>query len=362
MNKYSKALLILAALGLAAARPADCRDKDRPKETTPTRAVATIGDTVIDAEQLDQWIGNKLTAIVAQEYEIKSGVLEENIARLLLEKEAARRGISPAELERREIAEKLEPVDTTAVNGLYDAVKEGLKGVSEADGRARVQKFFDEQRLTKRRAAFARELQAKTPVKRLLEPPRQVIAVADGTIRGSDQAPVTIVMFADFQCPACAQAATTMKEIQNTYGEQVRLVMRDFPLSFHENASKAAEAARCARDQGHYWAMHDLLFANQKELGVGALKKYAEQIGLDTASFGECLDSGRHAADWRKDQADGEAYGVSGTPTIYVNGRVAGMRSLESFESVIDEELARVATAGAKTAQADVRGTDASRQ
>ena len=190
----------------------------------------------------------------------------------------------------------------------------------------------------------------KTPVKRLLEPPRQVIATADGAARGFDHAPVTIVMFADFQCPACAQGAATMQELQNRYGGKVRLVMRDFPLPFHADAAKAAEAARCARDQGHYWGMHDQLFAHQGELGVTFLKKYAEDLGLDTAAFASCLDSGRHTADWQKDQADGELYGVSGTPTFYVNGRVAGMRSLEGFDAVIDEELARVETAGVQTA------------
>ncbi len=153
-----------------------------------------------------------------------------------------------------------------------------------------------------------------------------------------------------------------MRELQDRYGEKVRLVLRDFPLSFHTEAPKAAEAARCAGDQGHYWAMHDLLFANQNELGAASLKKYAQQIGIDVASFGECLDSGRHTADWQKDLADGQAYGVSGTPTLYLNGRLASMRSPESFDLVIEEELARAAAGPSKTAPADMRAEGAARR
>ena len=123
MNAYSKVLIVLAVSGLAAVRPAECRSKDRAKETGRAGTVATVGDTVIEAAQLEQWIGHKLTAIVAQEYDIKSGVLEENITRLLMEKEAARRGLSTSELERREIRDEAAQAPTGRCRGSSTTAK-----------------------------------------------------------------------------------------------------------------------------------------------------------------------------------------------------------------------------------------------
>jgi len=120
-------------------------------------------------------------------------------------------------------------------------------------------------------------------------------------------------------------------------------VFKDFPLPNHANAPKAAEAAHCAGEQGKYWQMHDRLFANQQALAVPALKEHAAAIGLDANKFGECLDSGRFAQIVNTDVEYGNQLGVSSTPTMYINGRpVVGAQPFEFFQSVIDEELARV--------------------
>jgi protein-disulfide isomerase len=148
------------------------------------------------------------------------------------------------------------------------------------------------------------------------------VSVDDDPSWGPADAPVTIVEFSDFQCPYCGRFATqTLPQIKQAYEGKILFVFRDFPLSsIHANAEKAAEAAGCANDQGKFWEYHDILYSNQSALDVASLKSYASQLGLDTATFDECLDSGAHAQEIQKDVQDGTSYGVNGTPAFFVNG------------------------------------------
>ena len=117
-------------------------------------------------------------------------------------------------------------------------------------------------------------------------------------------------------------------------------MFKDFPLSIHNNAQKAAEAARCAGEQDKYWEYHDVLFKNIAALGPDKLKKYAADLQIDTAKFNACLDSGKHAAAINKDMADGAKVGVSGTPAFLVNGRfLSGAQPFSAFQEIIEEEL-----------------------
>jgi protein-disulfide isomerase len=120
-------------------------------------------------------------------------------------------------------------------------------------------------------------------------------------------------------------------------------VFKDFPLQNHAQAPKAHQAAHCAGEQGKYWQMHDLIFANQARMEVPNLKQHAAALGIDTQKFNTCLDTDKYAASIAADFKLGEEIGVSSTPTMYVNGRpVIGAQPFEQFQAVIDEELARV--------------------
>lgn len=133
-----------------------------------------------------------------------------------------------------------------------------------------------------------------------------------------------------------------MREVVEKYGDKVRLVYRDLPLtSIHANALSAALAAECAHEQGKFWEYHDLLFANQAQLDEASLKNYAAQVGLDAAAFEECLSSQKYLDEVRNDYSDGASYGVQGTPAFFVNGvQVSGAQPLEVFSQIIDQELA----------------------
>jgi protein-disulfide isomerase len=174
-------------------------------------------------------------------------------------------------------------------------------------------------------------------------PSRVMVEIGDDAVLGDPDAPVTIIEFSDYECPFCGRHFDqTYDQIKTEYVDtgKVKIVFKDFPLSFHENAQKAAEAAECAGEQGKYYEMHDKLFENQNALDVASLKTYAKEIGLKTADFNTCLDSGAMADEVQKDFSDGQAAGVTGTPGFFINGvKLTGAQPYSAFKAAIDAEL-----------------------
>jgi protein-disulfide isomerase len=166
--------------------------------------------------------------------------------------------------------------------------------------------------------------------------------------KGAKTAPVTIVMFSDFQCPFCSRVEPTVKQIEQKYQGKVRIVWKNYPLPFHQNAMPAAEAAMAANDQGKFWEMHDKLFANQQTLDRATYEKHAAEIGLNVDKFKADLDSGKYKAAINADVQYGNSLGGGmGTPTFFINGhKVAGAMPLDSFSSIIDEELKKKSGGG----------------
>jgi protein-disulfide isomerase len=166
----------------------------------------------------------------------------------------------------------------------------------------------------------------------------------DDHILGDENAPVTIIEYSDFQCPYCGRLyRNALKDIKENYVDtgKVKFVFRHFPLSFHEFAQKAAEAAECAGEQGKFWEYHDKLFENQNALKIDDLKKYASELGLDTTQFNDCLDSGKYKERVKSDSSLGQSQGVSGTPASFVNGiKVSGAQPFSAFQQIIEAELA----------------------
>lgn len=168
------------------------------------------------------------------------------------------------------------------------------------------------------------------------------VSLDDDPSLGDPDAPVVVVEFSDFECPFCGRfRQDTLDQIMDNYGDDILLVYRDFPLSsIHPRAQKSAEAAECADDQNAFWDYHDLLFANQSALDDASLISYAEQLDLDVDQFTTCLTSGEKTDEVLADFNDGRSYGVTGTPTFFINGvRVVGAQPYLSFEQVIQQEL-----------------------
>lgn len=182
------------------------------------------------------------------------------------------------------------------------------------------------------------------------------VGIDDDAMKGDRKAPVTMIEFSEYQCPFCARfSAQTLPNIIKTYVDtgKLRIVFRDYPLPFHQNAAKAAEAAECAGDQGLFWEMHDLLFANHEKLGPEDLNRYAEQAGLYMPDFNFCMESAKNAPEVAKDLQDGRKAGVNSTPSFFIGitGQddtirgtlIKGAKPFETFQEAIERALEQAA-------------------
>lgn len=163
----------------------------------------------------------------------------------------------------------------------------------------------------------------------------------NGLARGKDDALVTMVLFEDFQCGYCGKLSKTIAELESEFGDDLRIVFRHLPLGHHDDAALAHEAAQEAATQGKFWEFHDLLYANQRDLGRKALEKYARSIGLKMKKFRRALDDSHHAVAVVADLEAGRALGIQGTPTIFINGeKIVGAQPIAVFRAVIEVKLA----------------------
>jgi protein-disulfide isomerase len=172
----------------------------------------------------------------------------------------------------------------------------------------------------------------------------ELLKVADTSYAiGPENAKVTLIEVSDFQCPYCNRHSPTMEQIMDEYEGQVRRLWIHFPLtSIHPYAQKASEAAECAADQGKFWQMHDKMFENQSALAVDNLKNYARDLGLNTSSFNDCLDSGKYTSKVQSQARAAQAAGITGTPGTFVNDQlVKGAYPFDTFKQLIDAELAK---------------------
>jgi protein-disulfide isomerase len=171
---------------------------------------------------------------------------------------------------------------------------------------------------------------------------RYAVDTSGAPVKGNPDAKLAIVEFSDFQCPFCNRVEPTLKQIEKQYGDQVRIVFKHLPLSIHPKAPAAHAAAEAAHQQGKFWEMHDLIFANQREMSEAKYLEYAKQLGLDMDKFKADLKSEEVQKRVKQDMAEASKLGVTGTPAFFVNGRfLSGAQPFSSFESLIDEELGK---------------------
>ena len=314
-----------------------------PALAAAQQPVALVGDVPVTSADLDAFAKDRLMRLRNEEYTIRRQALDDYIARMLIEKEAARRGVTVAALTQTEIDAKVTPVTDDQKRAVYESARSRFGGMSETQALAQIDTNLKQGRIADARRLFVGELRARAGVKILLAAPRTNVDAGRGPSKGSPAAPVTIVEFSDFQCPFCRQVVDTLTRIEERYGASIRFVFRDFPLAMHPDAPKAAEAAACAHEQGQFWAMHDKLFAAQSNLKVPDLKRTARDLGLNGDAFDRCLDSGKFESQWQQNRAEGQKYGVSATPTFFINGRtVTGALPYQAFSAIVEEELARL--------------------
>ena len=285
-------------------------------------------------------------------YEAERQAIEELIDESLLEQQAAKEGVTVAQLLDRHVNATLakDPSDE-ALRVFYEGVdtKDSFEAV-----RDKILESLRQRRMAKAKAAYMQSLRTQVAIVLRLPPPRAPISMKDIPVRGAANAPVTLLEYADYQCPYCQQADPIIASIEAEFKGKIAFVFKDFPLNMHPDAPKAAEATHCADAQGKYWEYHDLLFKN-RQLDLAALKNDARDLKLDTKAFDTCLDSGQTAAAVKDEASEALSLGINGTPSFFVNGRsVNGAVSYDKLRAIIAEELSAAsgqAVAPAKSAE-----------
>ena len=296
--------------------------------------LAVVGGEPVTRAEIEKTIGAQLTELERRRFELVQQALNQAINERLVSLEAAAQGVTAEEYLAANVAE---PSDVD-VDAFYQANQARIRRPKEQVAND-IRNYLRQERMT----AHGKELLAKHEVVVYLDPPRVEIDVAGHPSKGPESAPLTLVEFSDFECPFCSRVNPSIAAVRKTYGDQLRVVFRQFPLPIHPRAPKAAEASLCAHDQGKFWEMHDLLFEEQRKLAVDDLKEKAVRLGLDAESFSSCLDGGKYAAQVAADLEEGRRLGVSGTPALFLNGRFlpGGALPEEQLAEFIDQELAR---------------------
>ena len=306
---------------------------------------AELAGNSVSIEDLDKAIGAPLAKLQEEIYQLRRQKLEILINEKLLAQEAAKRGISVPALLDQEVTNKVSLVTEQEIETFYQANKSQFKSDDSAV-REQIRGHLQNRKLVLAREEFLQSLRSQTPVTVHLQAPpvfRAQVRADGGPVKGSANAPITIVKFEDFHCPFCKRVQPTFNELLAKYDGKVKLVHRDFPLDqLHAQARGAHEASRCAEEQGKFWAYHDILYTNAPKAAPDQLKAYASEIGLDTASFEQCLKAGKYKATVQQDVEEGMRAGVTGTPAFFINGRMlSGAQPIEKFVQIIEDELSR---------------------
>jgi protein-disulfide isomerase len=304
----------------------------------PSSVVATIAGQPLTAAPLLERLKPIIYKLKLEAYEAARQRADRLVDDMLLLDEARRRQVGPEEIVRAEISDKVRPPTEAEVAKFYNENKARISGDLNSV-RNQIATYLQNESRQRFEKDLSARLRKGASIQWLISEPTQPvqnISVDDDPARGEATAPITVVEFTDFQCPACAAMHPVLEEVLKSYGNKVRFVVRDFPLNQHEWARKAAEAANAANAQGKFFEYIAVLFKNQKALDVPSLKKYASEVGLDRARFDAALDRGVYAAEVTKDVQDGEMYGVGSTPTIFVNGVQLTILSAEGLRAAID--------------------------
>ena len=319
--------------------------------------VATIDGVAVLESELETESAEQLEAVdlqrmqcelqaEEQRHEVLEGSAERVVRTKLLQLEADRTGQTADEL-AESIRASVPDVSQEDTDAWWEQ-NEGRVRQPRQDVEEQIKALLARTSLQTVEQDFFDDLRDRYQVEMMLQPFRHDVAHAGFPARGPASAPVTLVEFSDFECPYCKRVVPTIDQVAANYPDNVKVVFRQFPLnSIHANAQKAAEASLCAGEQGKFWEMHDLMFEEQKNLTVAELKDKAGRLELDQAGFDGCLDSGRFGEEVAKDLRAGSAIGVTGTPSIFVNGRkLSGAVDFETVAQVIEDELERAGQGG----------------
>jgi protein-disulfide isomerase len=308
-------------------------------EAERARVLATVNGERITSGDIEDSLRPMIFSVQEQLYELRKSEVDLSINDTLLTQEAQKRKITANALLNAEV--KPEAISEEKAKAFYEQNKERVSG-DFTQTKDSIIRYLQKTEIRRAEREYVEKLRAAASIQTFLvapDPPVFSISTSGQPSLGNDAAPVTIVAFTDYQCPACAVTHPTLSRLVREYGDRVRLVARDFPLSQHGEAFKAAEAAEAAREQGKYWEYVEILMRNQSALEVSKLKDYASELKLDRGRFDDALTSGKFAEMVQRDIEEGIRLGIESTPTVFINGRRVADKSYEALKAIIDTAL-----------------------
>jgi protein-disulfide isomerase len=316
------------------------------KESSPV-IVAKIGEESVTEEKLEGPLSGSIHDLEMNIYQLKKQRLDQMISERVLRWEAEQRGITVDQLLNETALAGGTQVDESEVDRYKEENRARLadwKG-SELELRERIRTYLQQQKSYKKVMDYSASLGAKYGVSVYLKEPeiaRKKINTEGNPSIGPSDAPVLVVEFSDYQCPACRQVHENVLKIRELYGAKLRWVFKDYPLKMHKDAGVAAEAARCASEQNKFWEYQNVLYGSTEELTLERLREYAGRLGLNGDQFKGCLESRKYQSKIETDVEEAKQIGVDRTPTFLINGKLSfGGLTLERFKELIDAELAR---------------------
>jgi predicted DsbA family dithiol-disulfide isomerase len=306
--------------------------------------VATVNGKAVSQDELNAAIRTQLDAINEQISALKQTALAKLIDNVLLQQAAEAEGISLEEYLSRDVEGVT--VAPSEVDDAYERSKKQLPAVLPPEAKYRIRRSLEDTRRADALNALLQNLRRQADVRNfLLENISSNLDLAEavGPSLGNPNAPVTVVVFADFECPFCRSAAPQLRHALELWSDKIRFVFKHFPLESHQHAFDMARGGVCAERAGAFWAFHDRVFQQESGLNAKQLTALAASMGLDPLRFSQCMASREVEQRIEKDIALGHAAGVSGTPTIFVNKRK--LQGVNALDEAIQEALSKGAVA-----------------
>jgi protein-disulfide isomerase len=305
-------------------------------ESERGRLLATITGETITSGDVENSLKPLIFDVQESIYKLRQDELDLSVNDTLLVQEAQKRKVTTNALLDAEVKPKA--VTEEQARAFFEENKDRVSG-DFAQTKDAIVRYLEQIEVRVAERAFVEKLRAAASIQIFLvapESPVFSISTVDQPSLGKVEAPVTLVIFTDYQCPSCAAIHPALERLVQEYGDKVRLVARDFPLSQHVEAFKAAEAAEAAREQGKYWEYVQLLMRNQSALSMDKLKDYATELALDRPRFDSALESGKFATTVQRDIDDGMKLRINATPTVFINGRRVSAKSYEELKASVE--------------------------
>jgi predicted DsbA family dithiol-disulfide isomerase len=347
----TKRTLLLTFLGSSVLLIAAPQDKVRSQAGDPV--LLEVDSTKITLSEFEQKRPLALFPARNAFFEAERKALQEYADEVLLQRQAEKEHTTVAGLIERHVTSQLgKDPSEDALRVYYEGLdtKEPFEAV-----RPKILEHILDKRTTRVKTAYMESLRAASNMSINIAPPRARMALADLPVRGPATAAITLVEYADYECPYCQQAEADLDKLAAEYKGKIALIYKDLPLPMHSHAQKAAEAAQCAGLQNKYWEYHDILLKT-KELEVPQLKASARSLGLNATAFDTCLDSGQRAAAVKATQDEAVTLGLQGTPSFFMNGRYfTGIPKYDLLRQMVEEELKRTAAESPQSTKAMMR-------